>query len=96
MLGEEHDDDDREAAKSEPVELEVAEKLDLDDMRAEQESAEQLPDALVEQFHTAVTRAGRARKKSRKQMEADKQVFYIPDAASVTRGEKKKKQKKAK
>jgi hypothetical protein len=38
VLGEEHDDDDREAAKSEPVELEVAEKLDLDDMRAEQES----------------------------------------------------------
>ena len=95
VLGEEHDDDDREAAKSEPVELEVAEKLDLDDMRAEQESAEQLPDALVEQFHTAVTRAGRARKKSRKQMEADKQVFYIPDAASVTRGEKKKKAKKS-
>jgi hypothetical protein len=34
---EEHDDDDREAAKSEPVELEVAEKLHLDEMRAEQD-----------------------------------------------------------
>ena len=37
----------------------------------------QLPDALVEQFHTAVTRAGRARKKSRRQVDADKQVFYM-------------------
>ena len=63
------------SAESEPVEPEVAEQLD--EMRAQQDAVEQLPDALVEQFHTAVTRAGRARKKSRRQVDADKQVFYM-------------------
>ncbi len=60
---------------SEPVEPEVAEQLD--EMRAQH--VEQLPDALVEQFHTAVSRAGRARKTWRRQdpVDADKQVFYM-------------------
>ncbi len=95
-MGEEHDDDDREAAKSEPVELEVAEAGSIDDMRAEQESAEQLPDALVEQFHTAVMRAGRARKNRESRWRPTNKCSTFLTLRQSPGARRKKKQKKAK
>ncbi len=49
----------------------------LADLSAAQDALEQLPDELVEQFHATATRAGRARKKSRKAIEAEKDALLL-------------------
>ncbi len=49
----------------------------LADLSAAQDALVELPDELVEQFHSTATRSGRLRKKSRRAVDAEKDGLFL-------------------